>query len=300
MVITRDNRHGSLAVRGLPHARRRGCLPSGTDLASVLHFGLYPAFWPLSCIEQCRRRHGRVWPVALCPITRLPARRMSMTRHATKHCQLLNRRLLNRRLLNCGRALLRCRVLSIATFAIPNLLQAAPAVDRGTPRIHAWSFLHSNGDVQLLGTTGRHPAESLTPVPWPALARPSTSFVVASNEDVDGRPSPIGANLRPRTAGSPPVSFLAKAAKAGHPRLFNTSCAKDVDGRDMRGHDTERHARLSPLSERLWAFVGHDTTPQPGHGTPPNLAMTQTTAEDIGGRRSPATMQMSQHQRTLA
>jgi hypothetical protein len=35
-------------------------------------------------------------------------------------------------------------------------------------------------------------------------------------------------------------------AKAGHPRLFDASCGKDVDGRDKRGHDTERNVHLLP------------------------------------------------------
>src|ERR1700758_4808298 len=36
---------------------------------------------------------------------------------------------------------------------------------------------------------------------------------------------------------------IGAAIKAGHPRLFDASCGTDVDGRDERGHDTERSAR---------------------------------------------------------
>jgi hypothetical protein len=62
-------------------------------------------------------------------------------------------------------------------------------------------------------------------------------------EVADGRPAPIGANLRPRTEETPPVSC---PTKVGHPRLFRGKPGKDVDGRDKRGHDTERNPRLVP------------------------------------------------------
>jgi hypothetical protein len=74
-------------------------------------------------------------------------------------------------------------------------------------------------------------------------ARAPTSMQPARWKDVDGRRSPVGANLSPRTAEKLPVSC---PAKPGHLRLCEASCSKDVDGRDKRGHDTEGNARPLP------------------------------------------------------